>query len=128
MPAYAEYMDNQATYTGAVCADGAKGVDCGAFVSNIIRASGWDTSYPLGSTSVQKTWLAKNWQKVDDINSLKLGDVGIKTGHVILYIGDISGFSSKTASASDCRGPNRRAPSAGSSSENLNNYTWYRKR
>ena len=125
---YAKYMDNEATYTGATCADGAKGVDCGAFVSNIIRASGWDSNYPLGPTSTQSSWLANNWKKIEDIKSLKLGDVGIKPGHVILYIGDIAGFGSKTASASDCRGPNRRAPSAGSPNENLNQYTWYRKK
>ena len=125
---YAKYMDNEATYTGATCADGAKGVDCGAFVSNIIRASGWDSNYPLGPTSTQSSWLANNWKKIEDIKSLKLGDVGIKPGHVILYIGDIAGFGSKTASASDCRGPNRRAPSVGSPNENLNQYTWYRKK
>lgn len=120
-PAYAEYMDSQSTYHPC------GGVDCGAFVSNIIRASGWDPNYQLGPTSSQSTWLANNWERVSP-NSLRLGDVGIRTGHVILYIGNISGFSSNTASASDCNGVNRRAPSAGSSGENLNNYTWYRKR
>lgn len=117
MPAYAEYMDTQATYKGA-----SGGVDCGAFVANIMKASGWDPNYVQGGTSAQKTYLQQNWNQVST-NSLKLGDVGIKDGHVILYVGDIDGFNSKTASASQ----NDRAPMAGSSGENLNNYTWYRK-
>lgn len=128
MPAYADYIDNYATYTGATCATGEKGVDCGAFVANIIKASGWDPSYPQGSTAVQKPWLASNWKRVTDISKLRLGDVGIKTGHVILYVGNLSGFGSNTASASDCTGEHRRAPMAGSSGENLNNYDWYRKK
>lgn len=118
MPEYAKYIDQVASYKGSC-----NGVDCGAFVANIIKASGWDTRYPQGPTSTQSSWLAKNWQKVSS-SSLKLGDVGIKPGHVILYVGNIPGFNSKTASASQCD----RAPMAGSSGENLNNYTWYRKK
>ena len=119
-PAYAEYMDSQTSYHPC------DGIDCGAFVSNIIKASGWDANYPLCSSSCQSSWLSSNWEKVS-VGSLKLGDVGIKSGHVILYIGSISGFSSKTASASSCTGVHKRAPTAGSPNENLNNYTWYRK-
>lgn len=116
--AYADYIDHQATYKGDC-----SGVDCGAFVSNIIVASGWDPSYPLGPTSTQSSWLASHWNRVD-VGSLRLGDVGIKPGHVILYVGSLPGFGSNTASASQCG----RAPMAGSPYENLGNYTWYRKR
>ena len=124
MPAYADYMDNESTYHPC------DGVDCGAFVWNIIRASGWDPDYAPRSynSSGQASYLRNNWDRVTDIDDLKLGDVGVRSGHVILYVGDIPGFNSKTASASDCRGPNRRAPTAGSPNEDLNNYTWYRKR
>lgn len=128
MPAYANYIDTQATYTGATCDNGTKGVDCGAFVANIIKASGWDPNYPQGSTAIQMPWLQSNWKRINDVSKLKLGDVGIKTGHVILYVGDIPGFNSKTALASACTGPSRRAPMAGYSGENLNNYAWYRKK
>lgn len=119
MPDYAAYMDNVATYHP----DG--GVDCGAFVSNIIIASGWDLSYPAGPVSSQKTYLSSSWNEVS-AKSRKLGDVGVKkTGHhVILYVGNIPGFGSTTASAS----MGERAPMAGSSGENLDNYTWYRKK
>lgn len=116
-PAYADYINTQASYTGSC-----NGVDCGAFVANIIKASGWDTSYPQTGTAGQSSWLAKNWNKVSS-DSLRLGDVGIKPGHVILYVGSISGFGSNTASASQCE----RAPMAGAD-KNLGNYTWYRKR
>lgn len=116
MPAYAEYMDTQATYKGAM-----SGVDCGAFVANIMRASGWDPNYVQGGTSSQKTYLQQNWTPVSP-NSLQLGDVGIKNGHVILYAGGIEGFNSNTVSAS----LNSRAPMAGAD-KNLDIYTWYRK-
>jgi len=122
MPAYKEYMKT-APYRGAC-----NGNDCGAFVSNIMRASGWDSNYELGSTSLQKQYLSKNWEEITDISSLRLGDVGVVVDggnhHVILYVGDIPGFNSKTASASQCD----RAPMAGRSDENLNKYTWYRKK
>lgn len=117
MPAYAEYMDTKATYRGD-CA----GADCGAFVANIIKASGWDPNYPQCGTGCQSSWLSKNWDTVS-VGSLKLGDVGIKSGHVILYVGSLPGFGSNTASASQCD----RAPMAGAD-KNLNIYTWYRRR
>ncbi|MBQ3280182.1 glucosaminidase domain-containing protein [Candidatus Saccharibacteria bacterium] len=116
-PAYADYINNQASYKGDC-----NGVDCGAFVANIIKASGWDTSYPQTGTAGQSSWLSKNWNRVSP-DSLRLGDVGIKTGHVILYVGSIPGFGSNTASASQCE----RAPMAGAD-KNLGKYTWYRKR
>ena len=123
MPAYAEYMDNKATYKGDC-----SGVDCGAFVANIMKASGWDPNYVQGSTAYQRFYLKNNWQEVTDTDSLRLGDVGVKkTGHhVILYVGNISGFNSKTASASQCD----RAPMAGRENDDSikNNYTWYRKK
>ena len=116
MPDYAEYIDNVATYKGA-----SNGVDCGAFVANIMKASGWDTNYVQSGTSSQMSYLKNNWQRVDE-GSLKLGDVGIRTGHVILYVGNISGFESNTASASQ----SERAPMAGADRD-LSRYTWYRR-
>ena len=81
----------------------------------------------LGPTGSQKSYLESNWQQVD-VGSLRLGDVGIvydsDDQHVILYVGNIDGFASNTASASLCG----RAPMAGRSGENLNRYTWYRKK
>ena len=126
MPDYAAYIDTKATYKGGSCSDGTKGVDCGAFVANIMKASGWDPNYVQAGTSSQETYLKNNWTKLSGTGSLQLGDVGITSGHVILYVGDI--FSSKTASASLCSGEHRRAPMAGSPTENLNGYTWYRKK
>lgn len=117
MPAYNEYINTQATYKG-----GCNGVDCGAFVANIMKASGWDPNYVQGSTYYQQTYLANNWNRVN-VDSLQLGDVGIKPGHVIMYVGNIDGFNSNTASASLCT----RAPMAGADS-NLSIYTWYRRR
>lgn len=117
MPAYADYIDNVAVYKGG----GDKGIDCGAFVANIMRASGWDSNYVQSGTTSQWNYLRQNWRRVST-SSLRLGDVGIKSGHVILYVGDISGFGSNTASAS----LGERAPMAGAD-RNLEQYTWYRR-
>jgi len=114
--AYEQYMKT-APYTG-----GCKGNDCAAFVSNIMRASGWDPNFLLGSTSALATWLPSHWKSVS-ADSLKIGDVGIKSRHVILYVGDLEGFGSKTASASLCS----RSPMAGAD-KNFGNYRWYRKK
>ena len=119
MPAYAEYMET-ASYKGAC-----NGNDCGAFVSNIIKASGWDPRYPTTNTSGQKSWLDTHWQRVNP-GSLKLGDVGIVLGggqhHVVLYIGNIPGFQYKFASASQCD----HAPMT--TNNTASKYTWYRKK
>lgn len=109
------------------------GVDCGGFVTILVRDSGLDPSYNSsgkgGNTSAQKAWAEKNWQTVGRGGSfntadLKAGDVALKEGHTYIYVGDVPGFDSKIASASQCE----RAPMAGKESLVDNEFTWYRKK
>ena len=123
-------------YTGDQCYGG--GIDCGAFVTRLLIDSGWEPNYNYGgkisagasnTTGGQIPWLEKNWEKLGtgssiDTASLQPGDVAINNQHTFVYVGDIPGFKSKVASASQCG----KAPSAGWEQVNDPSMTWYRKK
>lgn len=128
MPDYTEYINNQAAYKGG-SGGGVRGNDCGAFVSNLIIASGWDPSYSAGPTGTQNTYLQSHWNQVPAKNTsdLQLGDVGINSHHVIVFVGEVDGFNSNAASAS-LAGPPRAPMANGESDDSLmSKYTWYRR-
>lgn len=112
MPEYADAI-SQGGYSGSC-----NGVDCAAFVYQLITKSGWDPDFPTGPVRSMISALenSSTWQEVtSDIKSnsdARPGDVIIKyaggTHHVVIYVGDIDGFESPIASASQCG----RAPMA----------------
>jgi hypothetical protein len=125
-------------YTGDACYGG--GVDCGAFITILMVDSGFEPAYNSdgkgGNTSWQMSWAQKNWDTVgngstvrvggdpSDPKVLRQGDVALKHGHTYMYAGDIPGFNSKIASASQCD----RAPMAGKESPTDGEFTWFRKK
>jgi len=114
------------------------GIDCGGFVTTLMVDSGFEPRYNSngrgGPTGDQQAWAEANWQKLGtgsdiDTGSLRAGDVAFSPGHTFVYVGTISGFSKKVASAS--YSPSNiawRTPMAGSESPAASNVTWYRKR
>ena len=110
------------------------GADCGGFVYGVMRVSGWDTDFPGCPVKNMQVGLYKSdkWMDVTDYveqhgynSAMKAGDVLIcstkanypytrekckngKEGHVMLWVGEMSDFSSNIASASWCS----RMPSA----------------
>ena len=84
--------------------------DCGVFVVATIRHSGWDTKYKKCQTGCQYKYMknSSDWQEITNKvktkgNSyLEPGDVIVTkvNGHVMLYIGNIEGFSHKVVEAS----------------------------
>lgn len=107
------------------------GIDCGGFVSTIIRDSGWDPNYNSGggATGGQMIWLEANWTKLGvggsfGTETLQPGDVAVNDGHTYVYIGEIEGFTKQVASASRCQ----RAPMAGTEGLSDSGYTWYRRK
>ncbi len=121
------------------------GVDCGGFVTLLMRDSGFEPGYNNngrgGNTGPQKDWVEKNWTKIgigpevqvggDAANSLKPGDVAFSPGHTFAYVGKIPGFGEGdpafkgVASASYL---SWRAPMAGHENMLDGNVTWYRKK
>ena len=99
-------------YTGDSCYGG--GVDCGGFVYSLVTLSGWDPDLPTGPTAEMLPALQSSttWKEVTaqiHSNSDAMpGDIIIKDGHVLIYVGKINGFGSELASASQCG----RAPMA----------------
>lgn len=143
MPDYAEAVKS-AWYIG-----GCNGNDCGGFVTTLVRDSGWDEDYNPSKcgTGCQQEYLrsSEKWEDVtDQIHSdddFKPGDVLIYNsgdhGHTLIFVGEISGFDSKFASASyagqnaSCQtGSYARSPMADRGNYNSYNdgvYHFYRK-
>jgi len=129
--------DDENIYTGDPCHGG--GVDCGAFVTLLVVNSGFDPAYNhggkrsegAGNTSAQAAWASKNWETIGtgstiNVADLRAGDVAISDGHTFIWVGEIEGFQTKIASASQCG----RAPMAGTESPTSSDPTlkWYRKK
>ena len=120
---------------------GEEGVDCGSFVTTLIYDSGFDKTYNSnakgGPTYEQESWAKANWQRLGAANGtyepdgskftedkLQPGDVAFSQGHTWIYVGEISGFESKYASASQ----GIKAPSAGEEGFFYDQNVWYRKK
>jgi hypothetical protein len=146
MPAYAariRYAAANGLYVGY------DGIDCGAFVTNLMLASGFDTTYNSngkgGNTSAQYDWLRAHWHSLgmaSSINPAKLqaGDVAISNGHTFVWVASIDpvtgnitppvGFHARMASASGGGDgdPTNRAPMADTQqSATDHNFEWFRK-
>ena len=124
MPDYIKAIE-EGGYQGDGCHGG--GVDCGAFVYQVITKSGWDPNYGggTGTTTAVQAWMrgdgAATWENVtDSIKSnqdAKPGDVILSSTHALLFVGNIPGFNGVMASASQCG----RAPMA-DSAEDISSY------
>ena len=120
---------------------GEEGIDCGGFVTTLLYDSGFDKTYNKdakgGPTYEQEAWVKANWQRLGAANGtyepdgskftedkLQPGDVAFSQGHTWIYVGEISGFESKYASASQ----GIKAPSAGEEGFFYDQNVWYRKK
>ena len=123
---------------------GCYGNDCGGFVAKAIQASGWDTNFKYQAVRYMQTTLYKSstWtevtSKINSESDMQPGDIIIcshnsaysskecresSIGHVMLWVGPMSNFGDKIASASwssDCN--NSRAPSASSGKNKITTY------
>lgn len=118
------------------------GVDCGGFVTTLLVDSGFEPKYNhggkiadgAGPTPTQEAWANTNWTKLGsgstmDTGKLEPGDVAFSPGHTFVYVGSISGFKSKIASASySPSNTSWRSPMAGAESLTSGEVTWYRKK
>lgn len=111
------------------------GVDCGVFVTLLVRDSGFDKGYNYngkgGNTVQQYKWTSENWETLGDASTidpatLQPGDVANnKSSHTFIYVGEVEGFEAKIASASW----GERAPMADTAqSPTQSGYTWFRKK
>lgn len=117
------------------------GVDCGGFVTTLVYDSGFDKTYNHnakgGNSFVQYVWANLNWQALGKANDaflpdgskftddkLQPGDVAFSPGHTWIYVGEINGFESKYASASQ----GEKAPSAGGEGFDWDGAIWFRKK
>lgn len=124
MPDYASAVSrriSEGKYVGG-SVNGVAGIDCGGFVTTLLQESGFEPEYNNGKgpTDTQENWVKSNgWTLLNgststriDSSILQPGDVAFVNGHTFVYVGEISGFESKIASAS--YGTNAgRAPMAG---------------
>jgi len=100
-------------------------IDCGVFVSTVMRMSGADPDYPPVGTSIHYNYLATNPDKYRRINNptradLQPGDILIIVGHTWIYAGpQANGETDVSASLND------RAPNFGN--QELGGYTLFRR-
>lgn len=110
------------------------GIDCGGFVTRVMRDSGIDPDYnsAQGNTDAQLAYLENSPEYVEltsvTPSELEPGDIAIRSGHTYMYVGQIDGFETTIASASISYSyTNWRAPMAGKELPADPNYQWFRK-
>lgn len=110
------------------------GIDCGGFITLLMRNSGTDPQYNAyqGGTVAQQKYMddhPEKYQKLPNITGvgdpnkggLQPGDIAINSEHTYMYVGKLPGFSGNSASASQ----SERAPMA-SPAYDFSNFSWYR--
>lgn len=125
---------NNNEFTGGYT--GQKGVDCGGFVTRVMRNSGVDPEYnslggfggPTGArfANNQQKYL-KTSGKYADVTSDKRepGDIGIRSGHTFIYVGANDKFTNgEVIAESSISMP--RAPQAGWTEPTDSRYDYYR--
>lgn len=124
-------------YTGGDCDSTNIGVDCGAFVTRVMRDSGVDPDYNKGNgnTVTQQQYLDDmvskgKYEKVSAHSTadLKPGDIAINSDHTYMYVGTQPDFKGNSASASvgGSSGAYWRAPMASAAYGIDGEFTWYR--
>lgn len=132
-----EAASSNGEYVGGTCTiDGTWiGVDCGAFVTRVMRDSKADPDYNSGNgnTITQQAYLdahPSKYERLASVNStadLQPGDIAINDVHTYIYIGEQPGFHGNSASASfSTNGTSWRAPMASSAYGFGGEFSWYR--
>lgn len=153
----ANYKPQTSDYSAAVAAATSQGRfagqgsspagdDCGGFVSILMYDSGFDKTYNhndsykdgAGATPIQNLWLQHNWQSLGtaasiNASTLQQGDVAIINAqghhHTWVYVGDVPGFSTKFASASQSqRSPMADPYGISGGFSDTQDVHWYRKK
>lgn len=114
------------------------GIDCGGFVTRVMRDSGADPNYNWGpksgkegNTFAQRDYMNAHPGKykklsVKSTKDLEPGDIAINDTHTYMFVGSQPNFKGDAASASwSSTGLSWRTPMASSASD-FANYTWYR--
>lgn len=103
-PEYVEAMKAVDLYRGNAC--GPAGADCGVFVATVMRSSGADKNFPIGTSNIL-SYLRDNadYSKVEakDTSGLVPGDIFIIPGHTFLYVGDDATDGGKNMASASCK-------------------------
>lgn len=112
------------------------GIDCGGFVTRVMRDSGADPNYGGGgATSEQIKYLNAHPELYENLGTksstkdLQPGDIAIVNGHTFFYVGSVPGFNENGASASFSPSNTAwRAPMASATifKDSNGTYNWYR--
>jgi hypothetical protein len=113
------------------------GIDCGGFVTRVMRDSGADPNYNAqnGNTSAQLAYLQSHPELYQNLGAqtstknLQPGDIAINNGHTYIYVGSQAGFHGNAASASvSFSGSSWRSPMASSTyfADGNGSFTWFR--
>lgn len=137
----AGFINMRPAYASAVAAAAAnreyvggllyRGIDCGGFITRVMRDSKIDPQYNAynGPVNQQEKYMKDHPEKyqlvpnVRSTNDLKPGDIAIQNDqqHTYMYVGSIPGFKGNAVSAS----LDERAPMA-DNAYSFTNFRWYR--
>lgn len=133
-PAYKAAVDqaegsSPKVYTGGA---GMPGIDCGGFVSLLMRNSKTDPDYNKynGNTTQQERWMIESgkYEKLNGVTGttyaggeLQKGDIAINAVHTYIYIKKVNGINGNSASAS----LQERTPMA-DNAYGFQSFNWYR--
>jgi hypothetical protein len=118
------------------------GVDCGGYITRVMRDSGADPNYNWGphdsrqgATPAQQAYMDAHPEKYQNLgnlsstSTLQPGDIAINSEHTYMYVGKQPGFNGNSASASvSFTGDGWRTPMASNAyfTNGAGSFTWYR--
>ena len=65
-------------------------MDCSAYVSWVLKTAGYDIGC-LSSSGIPTYAEEKGWEKIENVNDLQPGDIGVFSGHVNIFVGESDG-------------------------------------
>lgn len=110
------------------------GIDCGGFITRVMRDSGADPDYNKyqGPTTSQQRYMDEHPEKYTKLTNVKgtgdllPGDIAINSTHTYMYVGAQPGFNGNSASASySTTGSSWRTPMA-DNAYGFSDFSWYR--
>ncbi|MCA9326472.1 hypothetical protein KC976_02635 [Candidatus Saccharibacteria bacterium] len=128
-PAYAKAISDAQAKGEFVGGLSHPGVDCGGFVTRVMRDSGVAPDYNgyQQGTIMQMKWMRDHPEKYQELTSvgstadLQPGDIAVNTSHTFLYVGQQPDYQGATAESS----LNGYAPT-GNPAHGLTTFSWFR--
>lgn len=100
---YIDAMEDVGLY-GSGCSG--NGADCGVFVATVMRSSGADTNFPIGTSYIMNYLKSSTeYEQIENkgnTSNLEPGDIFIIDGHIFMYVGNVATDGGKNMASASC--------------------------